>query len=147
MNHLPLLAEFVLKTHGAILSIGTDPIVTPVLALLAKDRILVTVAESREERVAYASLYGSDSHVVIHSPPEEPMGQFDVALIAAASQEARIKWVDALCQTCRFLIVPDCGPKGENYQVDYFNHRRVWAWLGPPYTVVLSKTERVDGKS
>jgi hypothetical protein len=145
-NHLPLLAEYCLRTAGPLLEIGCHPIVSPALHYIAGQRILVTVAETYEDKVWYGR-FKSESHVVMQAEPGSPMARFDVALIAAAKLEDRIAWIDALADKCDYLVVPDCGPKGANYPVDYFPHKRVWAWLGAPYTLVCSRTERVDGKT
>lgn len=119
-THFPVLAACVARTRGPVLELGAGEYSTPLLHLLCKDRLLVTVEHDpawlEKFRDTERSLH---KLILVRNYDEAKVIEeiaWDVALVDHAPGTRRVTEILRLKDRTRFIVVHDTDEPGYHYE-------------------------------
>lgn len=148
-SHVPVLASVVTEVPGPVLELGCGGFSTPLLHMLCRERLLLTVETDAEWRRRYED-YRSEFHLWQAIPkwdgwvPEVPVKEWAVVFVDQAPMEARAPTVRRLRALPEFakavFVIHDALSRTLRSLTPEFKHRTYWRGFCGAVTAVVSDT-------
>lgn len=145
-THFPILAACVARTSGPVIELGCGDYSTPMLHLLCKNRLLVSVESDASWLARYEDLKSPNHELSLvrdwSSASRIEERTWDVALVDHAPGERRVPEIRRLMHRAKFIVVHDTEDPGYGYEtvLPEFRYRYDYKRLRP-WTTVVSMTE------
>lgn len=147
-THIPLLAACVQLTQGPVLELGAGDYSTPLLHVLCRGRLLLTLESDPEWMLRYARLRSQEHHIVEASTAAEwATGPWSVVLVDGRPARQRPREIELLRPATECFVVHDTEPShAQSYRwgdvLDGFRYRLDCERWPDAWTTVLS--DRLD---